>query len=101
MHKIIRCLMLSLTILMPAISFAISFAESEEGSITIINYGHKVFSIEGVKYQIADRVVIKELYNEQKVWLFAQLDDENELLVEFSKGSKQPKQVTKAYLVPQ
>jgi hypothetical protein len=97
MYKVIRCLVLSLIIMVPVASFA----ETQEGPIEELNYAQKKFSIEGVTYQLAAKVVIKELYNETNVLLFSQLSQGSYLQVEFSQGSVQPKQVTKAYLVPQ
>ena len=97
MHKITSCLVFSLTILMSTLCFA----ERQTGPISVLNYAQKIFSIQGVKYQIAEKVMIKELNNEKSVSLFAELAEGSYLQVEFAAGSTQPKEVTKAYLLPQ
>lgn len=48
---------------------------------------------------MAEKVAIKEFYNEASVSLFAELIGGRYLWVDFSKRSTQTKKVTKAYLV--
>lgn len=74
-------------------------AQTQEGPTSVLSYPHKTFSIQWVKYQMAEKVAIKEFYNEASVSLFAELIGGRYLWVDFSKRSTQTKKVTKAYLV--
>jgi hypothetical protein len=79
----------------------IGVAQPITGPIEILNVGQKKFSINGVKYKIAQGVRIKELFNETNILLFAQLHAGDYLKIDFIESNNEPKKVTNAYLVPQ